>query len=180
MEEKFRKITTKGRSEMKPGEIGLQAAINEFMQQIEKNLIDEEATQHGLFSFILTKKQRFQINKICQEQDWVDPQEKGITLTKQYFQHVLSQRSEKDKVNSTDCAAIIANAFNIKSKIAINKKRYEGDTEREQQALLFCAEETITSTNISNLYGVAVIEVSLKEITPITAYHARGAKIKAF
>ncbi len=165
---------------MAPGETGLIEAIHSFMKQIEDGTIDIEATEHGLFSFLLTKKQQAQIQKICNEQDWVNPQERGVTLTREFFNHVLVQRKNKDRVTAEECAAVLASAYSTKSQISVNKKRYEGDIEREQQALIFRADKTIGYGSISSLYGVAVIEISLKEISPITAYHARGDKIKAF
>lgn len=85
---------------MLPGEEGLTQAFDDFMIQTESGQLDAEATSQGLFSYILTKRQRSEIKKVCNENQWVDPEEKGITLTKDYFEHVLKQRKVKDKVTS--------------------------------------------------------------------------------
>ncbi|HHQ4452708.1 MULTISPECIES: hypothetical protein [Aeromonas] len=165
---------------MLPGEEGMVQAFHEFMNQVSANSIDDAATSQGLFSYILTNRQRGSIKTICAEQDWVNPEEKGVTLTREYFEHVLTQRVGKDAASPSDCATILASAYSVKSNVAINKPRYDGDTEREQQALIFNAEKSITVNGKKGLYGVAIIEISLKSLSPVTAYHARGSKVKAF
>ena len=165
---------------MLPGEEGLTQAFDDFMIQTESGQLDAEATSQGLFSYILTKRQRSEIKKVCNENQWVDPEEKGITLTKDYFEHVLNQRKVKDKVTARDCSTILASAYSKKSKVAINKPRFKGDRERDQQALIFNAEESIRVGNSNGLYGVAIIEISIKNLSPVTAYHATRPKVTAF
>ncbi len=165
---------------MLPGEEGLSQAFHDFMIQTESTSLDVEATSMGLFSYLLTKRQRSDIKKVCNEKQWVDPEEKGITLTKDYLEHVLKQRQSKDNVTASDCAVILASAYNKKSKVAINKPRFKGDRERDQQALIFNAEESITVGNSNGLYGVAIIEISVKNLSPVTAYHATRPKVTAF
>ncbi|UCQ16390.1 hypothetical protein DCE53_17070 (plasmid) [Edwardsiella piscicida] len=164
---------------MKEGLLGLKQAFQYYLEAVESGSIDP-VTQDGCFSFILTRRQKSEIKKVCNEHDWVDPEERGITFTNEYFLHVLSQRKGKDSVSTQDCAAILASAYSDKSSVAVNRPRYENDRERDQQALIFNAKESISVGGSHNLYGVAVIEISIKNLTPITAYHARGAKVKAF
>lgn len=158
---------------MIPGEAGLEAAIYGFVREIENGTIDKEATALGLFSYLLTKKQRYGIHQICQDQGWNIPQVKGITITESYIKHVLEQRKVKDAVDANGCAAIISHAFSTKSKVTVNRGR-------NQQAILFGAEKPMNAPEMKNLYGVAILQMAEKEITPVTAYHARGAKVKAF
>jgi len=50
-----------------PGEEGLTQAFDDFMIQTESGQLDAEATSQGLFSYILTKRQRSEIKKVCNE-----------------------------------------------------------------------------------------------------------------
>lgn len=163
------------------GEEGLKQAFKCFMDQVASDYeFDKEILKSGFFSFIFTKKQRSKIDKLCRDNDWVNPKSPGITFTRDYFHHVLEQRTTKDGVTPVDCAKILAAAFCTQSEAAVNKKRFEGDMEREQQALIFNAQDGMIIGKSRNMYGVAVVEVSIKNLSPVTAYHARRDKILAF
>ncbi|MGL5673710.1 MAG: hypothetical protein ACRDC9_11600 [Plesiomonas shigelloides] len=164
---------------MKDGALGLKQAFQHYLDAVDSGNIDP-VTLNGCFSYVLTRRQKSEIKKVCDKNDWVDPEEKGITFTNEYFEHVLNQRKVKDSISTRDCAAILASAYSEKSSVAVNRPRYENDKEREQQALIFNAKESISVGKSHNLYGVAIIEITIKNLTPITAYHARGAKVKAF
>ena len=166
---------------MSIGEEGLKQAFNSFMDQVASGYaFDKEILESGFFSFIFTKKQRSNIDKLCRDNDWVNPKSPGITFTRDYFHHVLEQRTTKDGVTPEDCAKILAATFCTQSETAVNKKRFENDTERDQQALIFNAKDGIVIGKSRNMYGVAVVEVSIKNLSPVTAYHARRDKVSAF
>lgn len=166
---------------MSVGEEGLKQAFESFMDQVASGYeFDKETLESGFFSFIFTKKQRTKISQLCRDNDWVNPESPGITFTRDYFHHVLEQRTTKDGVTPGDCAKILAAAFCTKSEAAVNKKRFEGDMEREQQALIFNAKDALVIGKSRNMYGVAIVEISIKNLSPVTAYHARGDKVLAF
>lgn len=157
---------------MTVGEQALHEAFIGYTHLVDTNFIfDQEIKEEGLFSYILTPKQRDQIKRICIREGWEVNQSKGITITIQAIKHVLAGRKSKDGLSTQECAQVLSSAYSKHSEIALNK-------DRDQQAFILNAKISVHIKSTA-FYCAAILQVSENDLAQVTAYHTTWAKIKA-
>jgi hypothetical protein len=153
------------------GEKALADAFRDYMHMVDSgHTFTEEQKNTGLFSYILTGKQRDRINKICNSKGWGNNQSKGVTIKISTLSHVLKARKGKDSLTVDECAEVLIAAYNKKSEVAENKGR-------DRQAIILNTKTKLT-VQAANTYGVVILDASNNNLAQITAYHAHWAKVK--
>lgn len=154
------------------GEIALADAFLEFAKMVDTgHVFSEEHRKNGLFSYILTNKQRDKVTKICEHNGWDKNESKGITITISTLAHVLNARKGKDSLTVDECAQILISTYSKNSEITLNKGR-------DKQAIILNAQKRFY-VGRNSFYGLAILSVSKNNLAQITAYHANWAKIQA-
>lgn len=156
---------------MTVGEQALHNAFIDYTHLVDANFVfDQEIKASGLFSYILTPKQRDQIKRLCIKEGWPVNQSKGITITISAIKHVLAGRKGKDGLTTQECAQVLSSAYSKNSEIALNKDRHE-------QAFILNAKISVQLRS-SAFYCAAILQVSENDLAQVTAYHTTWAKIK--
>lgn len=140
----------------------------------EESAINSGESIAPIFSYILTPKQLDRVKKICKQEGWPLPHNRGVTLTLKTIEHVIGSRTAKDNCDETFITEILAKAFSQASEVNINKQH-------NQQVLVFNGKTRLTY-NGNKYHALAVIQVTKEEelciLKPVTAYHATEAKIR--
>lgn len=133
---------------------------------------------HGpIFTYLLSGKQRDQLNRVCADNGWLLPQRCAVTLDMPAVAHVLRSREVKDKVTPAFVAKILASAYSDHSTVHVNK-------ERGEQAL-FLNFPTKLVFQGSAYHAVAIVAIDgvavngERELQSRTAYHVTERKYNA-
>jgi len=161
---------------MAKGDEALEDAIRFYTQQVyvvsSSGLwMPQEEWEKPLFTYLLTKKQFNQINRICHAEGWPRQTNPGITVYPHHIKHVLTSRA-KDGLSWVQVSQILCAAFCTHSEIALNK-------DRDMQGVILNSVDRLTIVSGQKHYGMAILQVSENDLAPVTAYHASEAKIKA-
>ncbi|UMO88141.1 hypothetical protein HP572_00560 [Pectobacterium sp. PL64] len=132
--------------------------------------INDEQWNSPLLTYLMTRKQLNHLNQICEKNDWPPQTCPGITIYPRHIQHVLSSRSS-DGLSWEDVAVILAASYSSQSIVAINKGH-------EQQGIILNDQKGIMIGK-NRFFGMAIIEISIYDLAPVTAYHAPEAKVRA-
>lgn len=163
---------------MTPGVVGLNDAITHYMEWISDiaasgDMLPDDEWDAPLFSYILTKKQFSDLQKICDENDWPPPDNPGITFYPKTLKHILTSRSGKDNLSWQDIAQIITAALNGRSTVA-KERGYE------QAVIVLNSIDVVRIGALQEKYrGMLLVEVTINDLAPKTAYHASEAKSRA-
>ncbi|MFJ4259088.1 hypothetical protein ACIP01_19305 [Pseudomonas monteilii] len=129
---------------------------------------------NGAFTYLLTPKQFDRIRKICKEQGWGVPNQRGILIDLETVAHPLKSRMGKDLCTAAEVLEILLAAYSPQSQVGLNRPKYA-------QAIVFNTRCKVRIGNAS-FYAVAVVKVRVegprKYLAPVTAYHATEAKIR--
>jgi len=160
------------------GDNALKDAITFYMKWISdvstsgQKLPDDEWST-PLFTYLLTKKQLSDLNTLCKENGWPPQSCNGITFYPFTIKHILTSRSEKDGLSWQECAEVLTAALNPRSSVAIQK-------EYDQQVIVLNSLDTLRVGPTGQKYrGMLIVEVTINDLAPITAYHASEAKSRA-
>lgn len=132
--------------------------------------IPQEEWDKPLFTYMLTKRQFNELNKVCHKNGWPRQACPGITIYPHHIQHVLMSRA-KDGLDWKQVAEVLSASFCTRSEVALNKGR-------NQQGVILNSFQSINFGK-QKYYGMAILQVSENDLAPVTAYHATEAKIKA-
>lgn len=152
------------------GDTGFKAAVYDFTKRLyHGEQFPLEFVNAGLFSYVLTKKQKGRIKKICLDNGWPVNNSQGITVYISDMKHVINARTRKDNSSWEDCAAIMFVAYCRKSEIALN-------TGHANQTFILNSKEQIFIQG-TNKYGAVILEVSKNNLAQVTSYDAHRAKV---
>lgn len=128
----------------------------------------------GAFTYLLTPKQFDRIRKVCKEQGWDVPNQRGILIDLEAVAHPLKSRMSKDHCTAGEVLEILLAAYSAQSQIGLNRPKHA-------QAIVFNTRRKVRVGN-SSFYAIAVVKVRVegarKYLAPVTAYHATEAKIR--
>jgi len=164
---------------MTVGEQALHNAFIDYTHLVDANFVfDQEIRAAGLFSYILTPKQRDQIKKLCIKEGWPVNQSKGITITISAIKHVLVGRTRKDGLTTLECAQLLSSAYSKHSEIALNKPINTGQKQERHEQVFILNAKVSARIQGSAFYCAAILQVSENELSQVTAYHTTWDKIK--
>jgi len=154
-----------------PGEKGIADAFFYYVDAVDKrNHIPKELWDTGFFSYLLTSKQKANIQKICKSQGWSIPKNiQGITIQGHFIKHVLNARVGKDNITPLECADILAKSFHKNGEVGVN-------VEYENQGMILNSKNRVEVKGNSR-YSMAMFDVKDDNLSPVTAYDADRAKI---
>jgi hypothetical protein len=132
------------------------------------------------FSYLLSKKQREKIDKICAAEGWAATECRGVEINASTVNHILDSRLAQG-VSEQFVADILVAAYNQFSEIHVNKK-YK-DEENKEQAFFLNGIKKLQFANVTwNAVAVVAIDnfnvAGERQLTSITAYHADEAKVR--
>jgi hypothetical protein len=130
-----------------------------------------------IFSFLLTPKQKFEIDKVCTENKWPMINCIGILIDLVAIRHPLGTRRAKDGITNDEIKRIIATAYSPRSIVRANRNH-------GQQALMLNNQRKVPIGKGGTVFfGMAVLEIKTdgarNYLTPVTCYHANEAKSRA-
>lgn len=161
---------------MSKGDSALQDAIRFYTKWVDEvsrsgQPVPAEEWDRPLFTYLMTRKQLAQLNRICHAEGWPRQTCPGITLYPHHIKHVLTSRSG-DGLNWVQVAELLCAAYCTRSEISLNK-------DRNMQGVILNAVEKLATIKGQKYFGMAIVQVSENDLAPVTAYHATEAKIKA-
>jgi len=160
------------------GDNALQNAIAFYMEWISDvsvsgQMLPDEEWSSPLFTYLLTKKQLSDLNKLCEENDWPPQTCNGITFYPKTIKHILTARCGKDSLTWQECAKVLTAALNSRSSIAVEKGH-------DQQVIVLNSWDALKVGPTGQKYrGMLIVEVTINDLAPVTAYHASEAKSRA-
>jgi len=164
----------KGQVMHRSGVLGFKEALLNFCERLNLNeIFSQELVDYGLFSYVLTKKQKNKIEKICKTYHWPINNSKGVTVYVKDLKHVLNARMKKDKFTWSECAELIFLAYSPRSEVAINDHK-----NKNYQTFVLNAQERFMVKNVAK-YGGVILDVSKNNLAQVTSYDASQAKVKA-
>ncbi len=163
---------------MAAGEDALREAVTYYMEWVYRVSlvgagVPAEEWNAPLFTYLLTNKQFNALKVICTRQGWPPPPGRGITFFPHVIKHILTARSGKDGLTWQECAAVLAASLSPCSHVAVQKAH-------DQQVVVLNSVEVLRVGRTQEKYrGMLIVEVTLNELAPVTAYHASEAKSRA-
>lgn len=131
-----------------------------------------------IFTYILSPKQRSQLEHICDRHGWEKPLRYAIEINELAIAHILKARQNKDSLPVPFIAEILAAAYNDFSVIRVNKAHGE-------QALFLNPPRKLQLDGTA-WYAVAIVAIDgtdengkNRKLESRTAYHANEAKMRA-
>ncbi len=166
------------KSHDKLGDAALAEAFRELMNLVVamRNAgVPLDQVKHApLFTYLMTPKQFDRIRRICQQKNWLVPNNRGILIDLIAVAHPLESRVAKDNCTPEEALAILAQAYSPYSQIGLNKPK-------DAQGIIFNTGRKVRVGN-GDFYALAVVKVcqegGKKYLAPVTAYHATEAKIR--
>lgn len=130
-----------------------------------------------IFSYLLTPKQKSEIDRVCIENGWPIVNCIGILIDVEAIRHPLATRRAKDRITDDEIKRIIAAAYSPKSLVKANRNH-------NQQALILNNQRKVpVGKGGTVFYGMAVLEIrtdgARNYLAPVTCYHASEAKSRA-
>ena len=133
------------------------------------------AVDAPVFTYLLTPKQRAEIDRVCTENNWPLINCPGILIDVNAIWHPIEARRAKDRLADTAIREIIRKAYSPRSMVRTNR-------EHGEQALIFNTHQKIVIGS-SAYHGLAVLEIRsdgpTNYLAPVTCYHATEAKVRA-
>src|SRR5688572_3486968 len=74
-----------------------------------------------VFSYLLTPKQKDQIDRVCSENGWPQINCLGILINVDAVRHPLTTRRAKDRISDDEIRQIIQKAYSARSLIRVNR-----------------------------------------------------------
>ena len=138
------------------------------------------ATVMPSFSYLLTRKQREAIDKICTREGWGKTQCGGVEINASTVNHILDSRLAQG-VSEEFVADILVAAYNQFSEVHVNKK-YKDDEIKEQAFFLNGIKKLKFNNATWNAVAVVAIDNinknGIRQLASVTAYHADEAKVR--
>ena len=162
---------------MAAGDDALREAVAYYMEWVYRvsvigKGVPAKEWKAPLFTYLLTRKQYSELKVICSRQGWPPPG-RGITFYPHVIKHILTARLGKDSLTWQECAAVLAASLNPRSTVAAQK-------DHEQQVIVLNSVDVLRIGRKQEKYrGMLIVEVTINDLAPVTAYHATEAKIKA-
>jgi hypothetical protein len=162
---------------MAVGDNALREAVAYYMEWVYQVSVvgagvPAEEWNAPLFTYLLTNKQFNELKVICTRQGWPPPG-RGITFFPHVIKHILTARGGKDGLTWQECAAVLAASLNARSSVAVQKIH-------EQQVVVLNSVEVLRVGKTREKYrGMLIVEVTINNLAPVTAYHASEAKSRA-
>jgi hypothetical protein len=132
------------------------------------------------FSYLLSRKQRDKISRICADQGWEATKCGGVEINASTVNHILDSRLAQG-VSEEFVADILVAAYNQFSEIHVNTK-YKDEENKEQAFFLNGIKKLKFGNVIWNAVAVVALdnfnEAGQRQLTSITAYHADEAKVR--
>lgn len=134
-----------------------------------------KASDAPIFSYLLTQKQRDEIDRVCAANRWPRINCAGILIDVNAIKHPLETRRYKDVVTDDEIKAIIIKSYSPRSLIRVNR-------DRGQQALILNTHQKI-KVGGTTYHAMAVLQIksdgARNYLAPVTCYHATEAKVRA-
>ena len=151
---------------------GFKDALSYFCEELHrKKKFPVEIYESGVFSYVLTKKQKNRIQAICKERCWPKNQSQGVTVYVKDINHVLKSRIQKDQFTWGECAELMFLAYSPQSEIAFNDHK-----DSNHQTFILNAKKRFMVKDIAK-YGGVILEVSKNNLAQVTCYDASRAKV---
>ncbi len=135
----------------------------------------DQAGHVAEFTYILTAKQFDRIRKICRQQQWPEPNCRGIRFDLESIKHPLLARQLKDGCTADEVLEILTSAYCSQSQVGLNKPK-------QAQVVMFSGGRKVL-VGKTRYQAVAVIKVcqegTRKYLAPVTAFHATEAKVRS-
>lgn len=130
-----------------------------------------------IFSYLLTPKQKFEIDNVCIQNGWPMINCIGILIDLEAIRHPLGTRRAKDRITDDEIKRIIATAYSPKSIVRANR-------DHGKQALMLNNQRKVPiGKGGAVFFGMAVLEIKTdgarNYLAPVTCYHANEAKSRA-
>lgn len=137
----------------------------------EHELVDSSIWGIGYFSYLLSKKQRASLERICEVKGWQKPRNYSITVAGRDIKHILNSRIGSDNLTVEEVISLVQSALGDSSEIVFNKKQ-------DRQAFMLNGRKKI-SINGNSFYGSLIVEVERDGLVLKTAYHLTYTKLDA-
>ncbi|MCC3705472.1 hypothetical protein LLR08_23310 [Rouxiella badensis] len=163
---------------MAMGDDALRDAVAYYMEWVYRvsvvgTGVPAQEWQAPLFTYLLTNKQLNALNAHCDREGWPPPVNRGITFYPSVIKHILTARQGKDRLTWQECARVLTAALDARSVIALQKNY-------DQQVIVLNSNEVLRLGATQEKYrGLLIVEVSINDLAPKTAYHASEAKSRA-
>lgn len=155
------------------GLLGFKEALLNFCERLYSNeIFPQELVDSGLFSYVLTKKQKNRMESICKKAHWPVNNSKGVTVYIKDLKHVLNARIKKDNFTWNECAELMFLAYSHKSEIALNDH-----DNKNHQTFILNSREPFMIKDVAK-YGGVILDVSKNNLAQVTSYDASQAKVK--
>lgn len=170
-------LLVQGSGQMAVGDDGLRDAIAFYTEWVYNvSVIGPDVAieewQAPLFTYIMTNKQFNELNVICRRNGWPPQTNRGITFYPHVIKHILTSRTGKDRLTWPEVAEIISAALNSRSAVVL-KRDYN------QQVIVLNSVDVLRIGRTKEKFrGALIVEVSINDLAPITAYHANEAKVR--
>lgn len=159
------------------GDESLVEAFSELMSVVinmqQAGVALAHVTEPPVFTYLLTPKQFDRIKRTCRENQWPEPNCRGILIDLEAVAHPLDTRGIKDGCTPAEVLAILTHAYCAHSEVGTNKPKY-------RQGIMFNKRKVKIGTG--SYCAVAVVEVrsegSKTYLAPVTAFHANDSKIR--
>lgn len=163
---------------MAAGDDGLREAVARFTEWVYNVSVigpgvPAQEWDAPLFTYLLSPRQFNELKAICDDEGWPPPANRGITFYPHVIKHILTARTGKDALTWQECATIIAASLRPQSTVVIQKSH-------DQQVVVLNSKEVLRIGKTQEKYrGMLIVEVSINDLAPVTAYHASEAKSRA-
>lgn len=159
------------------GDASLAEAFTELMSiviNMQQAGVDlSHVTESPVFTYLLTPKQFDRIKKICRENQWPEPNCRGILIDLEAVAHPLDTRGTKDACTPAEVLAILIQAYCAYSEVGTNKPKY-------RQGIMFNRRKV--KVGKGSYCAVAVVEVCVEGsetyLKPVTAFHATDSRVR--
>lgn len=133
--------------------------------------VDSTIWDVGYFSYLLSRKQKSHLSRICEQKGWQKPNNYSITIKGSSIKHILNSRIGSDNLTVNECLDLVLNALNEKSEVAIN--------ERENQQVFMLNGNKKISIKGNSLYASLIVEIKEEGLVLKTAYPLTYRKLEA-
>jgi hypothetical protein len=163
---------------MAVGDSGLREAVERSMEWIYLTCvigpgISDEEWERPLFTYLLTKKQYNALKAICSREGWPPPVSRGITFYPHHISHILTARQDKNRLTWQDSADVLNASLSPRSILAPHHVH-------DQQVFVLNSLEVLKVGPTGEKYrGILIVETTINDLTPVTAYNATEAKSRA-
>lgn len=127
------------------------------------------------FTYLLTQKQRDEIDRVCVQHGWPMINCPGILIDVDSIRHPLGTRQAKDGVTDGEVKLMLTKSYSHRSLVRANRGR-------DQQAIILNNQQSIRVGGDA-FHAMAILEIKSdglrNYLAPVTCYHANEAKVRA-